>query len=67
MKIIYTIVFFLSVLLLIFFMYDLLRIIGKNNKVLIEVVLILGVVLSIALLAFSLFGFLKIPPTEKHT
>lgn len=66
MKILYTILFFLSTFLLIFFMFDLLRLTDKGIHVLALVLLISGIIASIALLIFFLFRFLKLPHSDKH-
>lgn len=71
MKILYTILFFLSALLLIFLMFDLLQMIDSDINefsstfILGVAILILGIVLSIGLLAFALLRFLKTPPSDE--
>ena len=73
MKIFYTIVFFLSTFLLIFLVFDLLQMterkinVFSSNLVISLSLLILGILLSIALLAFTLLRFLKTPPSDEHT
>jgi len=66
MKILYTILFFTGTLMLIYLSFHLLILIDKGNTTLGFALTLLGIFISIGILAFILYRFFKVPASGRR-
>ncbi len=66
MKIIYTVLFFADTLVLLILAFVFFKLVDTGTSITPIILLISGIVCSIAILVYLLFKYIKIPPSNRH-